>query len=542
MQMFTPNSTIIGCSVPLTMGDRKQVDFSSLTAQHDYFFGLRKLTWDNYNYQRKDHSIVVSGNVDSLSAVNYVMYRNANFTQADGNYKWFYAFVTAREWVSENAARLYLKTDVFQTWLFDMDLHPSMVVREHTPTDGYYEHTLAENLELGEPIEINRIRATTYSMSGVTAASFDANYRCVVCCSELWRANIRPTSLLGGLPRAAYYYGFSRAQLPYAIADMVDTNGAESIICVYAVPIGALNWEEYNVDGFTYYVPSDKADPDTREILIPPRAEPYRMGTIKNKKCFSYPYHYYVLHDYAGHSVTLAPQNFLDANQGSFKVKTYFNGATNPAALTVPLNYLNMGIAAQSEGDASIDYSVCYDSFPELAYSTDFFKNYLALNSAKLSVNSAAIAMQAMFSTTHGLSEALSGLNPVVSTAANLVDMQKVPDRVNGNIGGNLHLKAGNAGIYISEYRLKDEYMSFIDRYFTMYGYKVMTMKLPQFNTRKLFNYIQTSGIDLSGQGNVSIPQTDLDELASMFNQGLTVWHISKGATFGSYSGDNSPG
>ena len=67
------------------------MDFASRTGQYNYFYGRRKFTWDEYNYQRQNHSIVVSipGGVDALSSVNYLMYQNTNFKQADGTYKWF---------------------------------------------------------------------------------------------------------------------------------------------------------------------------------------------------------------------------------------------------------------------------------------------------------------------------------------------------------------------------------------------------------------------------------------------------------------------
>jgi len=511
------------------MGDGKQLDFDDITAQTNYFKGKTQFTYTDYNYQRQDRAITVSipGGVDALMNCNYVMYQNKNFTN-----KWFYAFITRKEWVSENAARLYLKTDVFQTWLFDFKLMPSVVEREHTPTDNYYEHTLPENLETGEIFEINRSHATTYSTAAANQNTFDSRYRCIVCTTTLWTATATTSDMLGGTPRSIYYYGFSRADLPRAIRDIVQNIGADAILCVYAVPINALSWYEYHTEDWTYYVPHDRSNADERTFYMPPRAEVQGMGNVKNKKCFCYPYHYYALHDMAGHSVTLAPQNFYHANQGTFTIRNVFNGAPSPALTSIPLYYRNLGIGAQIYAEESTESAVTFKDFPELAYKTDFFQNYLALNKAKITVNAAALGMSAMKPSPAQIAQSADS---AINVIANMIDMQKIPDRANGNIGGNLLMLCGNTGIFLSEYRIKDEYLRIIDNYFTMFGYKVMTLKTPQFKSRPLFNYLKTAGIDISG----NIPQEDLQELRTMFDNGITVWH--SGDNFGNYTGDNSP-
>ena len=128
------------------MGDRKQIDFSTVKAQTDYFLSKSKLYWENVNYQRQDAAIVVSvtGGIDSLHDCNYVMYQNTNFTK-----KWFYAFITRKEWVSENAARLYLKTDVYQTWMFEMKFGQCYVLRETVNDDSLFKHTIPESIPFG---------------------------------------------------------------------------------------------------------------------------------------------------------------------------------------------------------------------------------------------------------------------------------------------------------------------------------------------------------------------------------------------------------
>ena len=60
-----------------------------------------------------------------------------------------------------------------------------------------------------------------------------------------------------------------------------------------------------------------------------------------------------------------------------------------------------------------------------------------------------------------------------------------------------------------------------IDDYFSMFGYKVNTIKVPQFTSRKYWNYIKTSGINMIG----NVPQDALNVLKQMFDNGVTMWH-----------------
>ena len=81
---------------------------------------------------------------------------------------------------------------------------------------------------------------------------------------------------------------------------------------------------------------------------------------------------------------------------------------------------------------------------------------------------------------------------------------------------------------------IKKEQLIIIDNYFSMFGYKINTIKIPQFTSRTYWNYIKT--IDINIEGN--IPQNDLNEIKDMFNTGITFWHDT--TKFLDYSQNNS--
>ena len=73
-----------------------------------------------------------------------------------------------------------------------------------------------------------------------------------------------------------------------------------------------------------------------------------------------------------------------------------------------------------------------------------------------------------------------------------------------------------------------------IDNYFSMFGYKTNKVKLPNLNNRTNWNYVKTINCNLLGD----IPQTDMQELKELFNNGVTLWHNP--STFLDYSQNNS--
>lgn len=125
-----PDTEIILLHVPLDLSYKNQLSFNSKQDQENYFKSHKKYTYDEVSYQRKDGFMRIDLNYDELYDVNYVMYKNNTMPN-----KWIYAFVTRMEYASENSTYVYIQTDVFQTWWFDMDFHASFIEREMIDVD-----------------------------------------------------------------------------------------------------------------------------------------------------------------------------------------------------------------------------------------------------------------------------------------------------------------------------------------------------------------------------------------------------------------------
>lgn len=120
-----PNTNLYLLKCPLELSNKHQLTFSNKEAQFSYFDNLQKLEVERISYQRKDSMIRYPAHIDSLMDYNYCMYQNDNY-----NDKWFFAFIVNMEYVNDNMTNIYIKTDVFQTWQFDIVYKQSFVERE----------------------------------------------------------------------------------------------------------------------------------------------------------------------------------------------------------------------------------------------------------------------------------------------------------------------------------------------------------------------------------------------------------------------------
>jgi hypothetical protein len=112
---------------------------------------------------------------------------------------------------------------------------------------------------------------------------------------------------------------------------------------------------------------------------------------------------------------------------------------------------------------------------------------------------------------------------------------EMTPNSAKGNQNtGDLNWSLGKACFTGVKMSIKAEYARCLDEYFSAYGYKVNRMKVPNITGRRNWNYVETRACNIIG----NIPQEDLDEIKSIFDSGVTIWHNS--STFMDYSQNNA--
>lgn len=125
------------------------------------------------------------------------------------------------------------------------------------------------------------------------------------------------------------------------------------------------------------------------------------------------------------------------------------------------------------------------------------------------------------------------------TTNAQKQDLQDSPSSISG-MGGSVMFSQihGEKKLDLIRYRIKNEFKEKLGDYFIRYGYKAnKSMSLKDIcHNRKYFNYVECSYANITG----SIPNQDLNTIKTIFERGVTLWHMETGISVGDYSKDNS--
>lgn len=559
MAVITPQTDIYLLKVPLEISDMNQLTFANATAQYNYFNSLPKVQAGDYTYQRKDGNIRFEGHYDDLISYNYVMYRNDAYSD-----KWFYAFITDMQYSSDNMTLITIKTDVWQTWQFDLTFKPCLIDREHTNDDTVGKHTLPEGLELGEFVTNGSVRnfeSSTWQVIVIEVSQIenDGDGGTLSCTWEDGYAHNK-TPTMNGLPRGTtpliVEYNSSTAPQLEDVREIYDLAGlGESIVNVYPLPrelIGGANLYGYYVT--LTYTPTGGGTPtEVQHVYIPnSTSSSINMGTHtftkptsiagyvpKNNKLLTYPYCYFNISNNAGTSI---PYHYEDFSTSDVNFKAEGAFCVGGSVKAIPQNYKRL-----SSSENALDYSVTAAKYPTASWKSDSYTNWLTQNAVNMQIQWQSTAVSAAVDIVGGsmAGGAAGATLGTVAAGKEIIETAReqhiaktranfVPDQVNGNV---------NAGDFVwSKYRspftylpmcIKPEYSRPIDEFFSQYGYKCNRVKIPNITGRRNWNYVKTVGCYIDGD----IPQADMQEIKNMFDNGITLWHNP--LFFANYNADN---
>ena len=509
MSAITPQTELRLLKCPLEEDNRNQLTFANETAQYNYFNSLPSIDCEEFTYQRKDSVIRFPAHIDTIIGYNYVMYRNENYTD-----KWFYAFITKMEYVNDNMTLITIKTDVYQTWQFDIVYKKCFVEREHVNDDTIGKNTYPENLEMGDYIS-TKLQPSSYTMPTTCF---------VVATTEQISTAYATTNQL--LPIGLYYYGLTTIDGVQDLIDILDPQGRGDTVVAVFVTFKSFfsNWGTVtDVSGqvsstvrFDYY--------DTIEI-----ATVNYLGNDyipKNNKLLTFPYSFLQVSNHTGQVINYHWENFNLLTAGSDgKIKFTIQGTITPGGSfkAFPLNYNNIL--------NNHDDTIVMGKLPIGAYTNDTYQNWLAQNMANIGLNAVSSGLQVIggvgllasgAGSLAGAGNIASGILGVANTLGSIYQHSLVPDSVGGNVNsGDVNYTLGLINFEFKRMSIKNEYAKIIDDYFSTYGYKVNLVKLPNITGRLNWNYVKTIDCNLEGD----IPEEDIQELKKLFNTGITFWH-----------------
>lgn len=561
---YEPDTEVYLCNVPFDISQKNQIMLTngneSYTVEKQNAFFMDRILYSSkdFTFQRKDLVIRYPYNADVLRGVgvNYCFYRNKHYFAAGYPYRgWVYCFITDIEFLNENVSAIHIKTDVFQTYFFDMEILPSFIEREHTVTDDPFQHTLPENIV---NIEYTCTRKENWhsEFNATTSTQFAQNYWCGILTSEPIQYAAEtpgtPDNFMGGIPNPCYFYGVPLNELNWFIARVNEGGQGNAVIACMAVPKSICRYTALSgAGGHSLGLLSDLYSNLTPPVGRPNQAAWANVGgtidgyTPKNKKCYCYPYNYLELDNGAGNKTVIKYENctIQDLSQYGLNGNIPFQEvpvlSQNPNVTVIPMEY---------EGEfTNMKYAIQSANFPPLPWNYDSFKNWYAQNSNSIVFGAIQDTVGLGFNLASGnVMGAFSTGMGMVGNSMSMLDRMNIPQSTQNPVLGNVLAYSANSGLYYKHICAKAEYIKIIDDYFTRFGYMVNDTRTPRLMNRPNFDYIKTRDINIRfqrGQGgqqiNSGIPQNDMIELKAIFDNGVTLWHNIN--TYGDYAVNNQP-
>lgn len=543
--MFTPTTALRLLDTPLESDYRNTLWFPNREAQTSYFLGRTIKTYNSFQYIKKNNTIVVDGEVDLLYNCNYIMYQNNNFTN-----KWFYAFIDRIEWASNSSVRLYVSTDVIQTWFFDITYYDSYVDRCHSDTDVAGDNIVPEDFSVGNP--------GGYQVAGSTDLAPDG---IALFATSTYAGESKTGSVNSGI------YSGGQNLVDFHI----DNPGVGSIL------------DSYVKNG-------------TATAVIKLQQYPYKLKNGPMTVSFSkYPSS---ISGYTPKNNKMLSSAFVTCFMSMYGQETDFNPVfitDSKVNIKVSADQTSGTISAfvENYSDGSISTISMFASIPESGWSYNQYKNdynlhsgsnaiykeRVGLNRGVNKINSAIDVAGSLLgltqsaigltlppipanfisggSRTGGANITMGGLGNLANSAQNTVssfanaytqlggideitqDLAAISENYNAPATGGMSASNGYiaTGKTVFSYGYKvlpRDIVERCDKFLSVYGYKQSEYRAINLHARASWTYIKTNGLNASG----NFPDDDMNIIKRAFNNGIFFWAYT--ATYGNFGQNNA--
>lgn len=501
-----PNSNVIVLkNVPLDTTYEHTIYFDNSSTQYAYFSGLMKFEFPSQTYQRVNKGTIrVAKNAEALYDCNYLMFQNAGFGT-----KWFYAFITAVEYVNNAVSEITYEIDVMQTWFFNYSVGKCFIEREHSASDKIGENLVPESVNVGE-----------YVFGKRTTSDLTLNYVVQTTCDPNTYEDI-----LGSV-----YTMLGKKIVSGTYSFETDADG----LINYLRGVGLDgHHSEHQTEHQTIVANSTVAiniAPTTIKKLISHSGAMISGYAPRNKKLLQYPYTFIYVSNNQGGSAVYKFEYFLDS------IPTFYvcgDRSGGSPAILYPANYKNLG--------ENTDEAITMSSFPAIAFSSSYYDQWLARTQTQTLPNllngmATSVAGGALTGNVAG-AVAGAGLS-TLGAIANLMnegEHAKVQgSQTSGQTSGVISYWLGLLNFVVTTKCITPQIAHTIDDYFDKFGYATHRVKTPNRNVRPHWTFTKTVACTIKG----SVPADDAKKICSIYDNGITFW--KNGSEVGNYSLDNS--
>lgn len=504
--------------VPLDTTYEHTIHFVCPESQYNYFISKQKYNLTNQTYQRVKKGVTRVGiNADNLYDCNYMMFQNTAY----GN-KWFYAFITDVEYINNECSDVYFEVDVMQTWRFDYSMGMCFVEREHSLTDNIGEHLEPESITTGEYV------FNDYS-------SIMSMVDMCVCIAIVDTDRETTGTLYDGIYGSAVLWVYDSNDVGGINAKINEyLRKPDSILSVYMFPkafIGGVIPPTHTLQfgarasGNKILLPAVKNN-DTLDGYLP-----------KNKKLYTYPYNFYHVDNASGGELSLRYEFF----ENGVPVVEISGTITQPVvAVLRPCSYKGVPDYSELTGYTTLNTeSIQLNSYPMCSWNVDAYQAWIAQNSIPIGLGAIAGFGQIQIGSTYGKHPTEKASSAIIGQVTDLIS-QVYRASISADISkgsqnnGGPNTANGKQQFYGGRCSVTKEFARIIDDYFTVFGYAVNRVKIPNRQGRPHWNYVKTVGCVVTG----SVPATDMKKICNIYDNGITFW--KNGDEVGMYDLDNS--
>ena len=527
--MIEPNSKLrLHAQIPLDVDYVNTILFSSVSAQNKYFENAEHNFTKLQYVRQNNNSIKLPLSADEAYKYNYMSFQNTAYGS-----KWFYAFITSVEYLNDNACIVNFKVDVIQTYMFDYTLPMCLVEREHASNDVIGSNVQPEPFNIGDLIVSESV---FYEIQCCVCIGASVEYESLLDANKAVGCNYY-SGLLQGIdivttdlvmpPPTREEANAEVEKFKKIINNYVDNNAQDAIVSIFNAPYAVAHptTDEIN-QGMGYYKPlvrkSGANTPTTLDGYTP-----------RNKKLLTYPYCFLSVD--AGSSCANYRFEYFPKRDSWFNI--YYTLNCNPEVSCVPINYNNIKEDFANE--------IKISNFGQVPFSIDTYRAWLAQNGtawnlkmAQTSYNFGATAVSGLVNAFHG---DLSGISNSINSGFDIMNVanekamaQNQAPHAKGVAQSDVDLVSNGKGFFFKTMTMRHEFAQMADEYLDLFGYATNRLKTPNITSRKEWNFLKTSAINIYG----AVPNDASAELAEIYNRGIRFWHNPKHV--GDYSLNNS--
>lgn len=521
--------------IPLSPDNNNQLYFSSRDSQNLFFSAHMGKYWTDFKYIRETRSLKVPVYEGELYNASYMRFKNEN----TGNI-WFYAFILRTVYVNKNTTLIEFQIDAWQTYFSFLDIKQCDIEREHVNTEKWRDYTLPESMGINdyEIIFDSPVHAVKYTGGALVVSTIDLIRSGGTTNNPLIYSAIGGT--YGGLPSCCSLYYVDSVE-NFAIQMSLFPWVAQGVIGIYGISkeqVGDIS-QQQSAMGFSIGMVTSSLTINRSAWGI--QLESY-LPSVKNKKLWTYPYTYIEICSPDGNKYILKPEL---VKEGLLTVDKLTTLIPYPVTYLFTPNYMN------SPDDDWYNTGLSFTGYP----------SYPCLNNMYITAKEQAWSMQTLiqnqnikaldvglWGTAGGAAgqllfgDVFGSLDTLISGTARygggIFNEKQRAERARlqqnqittapsisggGSPGACAPLFArDNVDCRCRIYTVKKETRDSIDQFFTSYGYKVNRIGNVNINsTGRRYRYIQCNHVNMYG----NIPQTELEQIKSIFLNGVTFWY-----------------